>query len=83
MPLTYGGGIESVEIARKILKHGADKICINSFAFKENSFISKCAEEFGKQCVVVSIDCKKVNNVYEVFIDNGKNYKRVLSRSSY
>ena len=72
MPLTYGGGINSLEIARKVLKYGADKICINSYAFKKKLFISECAKEFGSQSVVVSIDCKKINNIHEVFIDNGK-----------
>jgi imidazole glycerol-phosphate synthase subunit HisF len=72
MPLTYGGGIDSVEVARKILKSGADKICINSYAFKNNQFILDCAQEFGSQAVVVSIDCKKKLDKNIVFIEDGK-----------
>ena len=72
MPLTYGGGIDSVEIARKILKSGADKICINSHAFKDNKFITDCAKEFGSQAVIVSIDCKKKLDKNIVFIEGGK-----------
>jgi len=72
MPLAYGGGINTIEMARKILKSGADKICINTAAFKNNNFITSCSKEFGSQAVIVSIDCKKKLDKNIVFIENGK-----------
>tara|TARA_B110000008_G_scaffold272458_1_gene305235 strand:- start:625 stop:1452 length:828 start_codon:yes stop_codon:yes gene_type:complete len=72
MPLAYGGGIDSIEMARKILKNGADKICINSYSFKNKNFITQCAKEFGSQAVIVSIDYKNEENKDIVYIDNGQ-----------
>ena len=72
MPLAYGGGINTVEMAQKILKKGADKIVINTAAFNNNDFITDCAQKFGSQAVIISIDCKKKLDKYIVFIENGK-----------
>ena len=72
MPLAFGGGISSLEQARKILLSGADKVIINSYAFKTPELIEKMAEEFGKQCVVVSIDYKDTGIGKEVFIEGGR-----------
>ena len=72
MPLTFGGGITTVEMARKILKSGADKFSINTKAIKDPLFIKKCANEFGSQSVVVSIDCKKNGENYSIYINNGR-----------
>jgi len=72
MPLTYGGGINNINTARQILKNGADKISINSYAFKNKKFISECARYFGSQSIIVSIDCKKINKDYYVYINDGK-----------
>lgn len=60
MPLTVGGGIRSVEDMRAMLQAGADKISINSSALADPSLISAGAERFGSQCIVLSIDAKKV-----------------------
>lgn len=72
MPLAYGGGVKTIEMAKKILKNGADKIIINTAAFKNNNFITDCAKKFGSQAIIVSIDCKKILDKYIVFVENGK-----------
>ena len=72
MPLTFGGGIKSIDQIKRILASGSDKVVINSQAFKAPEFISTAAKAFGSQCIVVSIDCKKTETGYEVFIEGGK-----------
>jgi cyclase len=59
VPLTIGGGIKTVEHVRWLLKSGADKVSINTYAFENPSIISDAADKFGSQCVVGSIDAKK------------------------
>lgn len=59
MPLVYGGGINSVEQAKKIIQIGYEKIAINSSAYKNHQLIKQIADELGNQCVVASIDVKK------------------------
>ena len=56
MPLTVGGGISDIEHIRGLLNSGADKVAINSAAYNDISLISKGAEKYGSQCIVVSID---------------------------
>jgi imidazole glycerol-phosphate synthase subunit HisF len=58
MPLSVGGGIRSVETARALLRAGADKISINTSAVEDPELISRCADAFGSQAVVVAIDAK-------------------------
>lgn len=73
MPLTVGGGIKTVGQIRRLLKIGADKIALNTYAFKSPSLIRDAANKFGSQAIVVSIDVKRVNaNRYEIFITGGK-----------
>ena len=72
MPLTYGGGIKTVKQAVKILKHGADKISINTAAFRNKKLIKECSMEFGSQSLVISIDYKTLNDNNYVHINNGK-----------
>src|SRR5438477_7300269 len=73
MPLTVGGGIKSVEDMYTMLKAGADKISINSSALATPDLIRAGAEEFGSQCIVVSIDAKKVApERWEVFSHGGR-----------
>jgi len=73
MPLTVGGGIRAVEDMSAMLKAGADKISINSSALADPPLITKGAVRFGNQCIVVSIDCKKVApNRWEVFSHGGR-----------
>jgi len=67
MPLTIGGGIKTIEDVYTILEAGADKISINSEAIRNPSFIHEIATIFGSQCIVCSIDIKKVNNEYKVY----------------
>ncbi len=59
IPLTVGGGIRSVDDARRLLKAGADKISVNTAAVKDPSVISRGADLFGSQCMVVSLDAKR------------------------
>ncbi len=59
MPLTFGGGIRTIEDVRSRIKLGADKITINTLAIENPELITKIASEFGSQCIVVSIDVKK------------------------
>ncbi len=72
MPLTVGGGISSVEDFRTLLGAGADKVSVNSAAVKDKYLISRAAEKFGSQCVVVAIDAKKTDDGYHVFIHGGR-----------
>lgn len=72
IPLTVGGGIRSVEDAKRILRAGADKIGINSAAIKRKELISECAKELGNQCVVVAIDAAKKGDSWRVFSSGGR-----------
>ena len=73
MPLTVGGGIRSLEDMHTMLKAGADKISINSSAIASPDLIRAGAEKFGSQCIVVSIDAKKVvPGRWEVFSHGGR-----------
>jgi imidazole glycerol-phosphate synthase subunit HisF len=73
MPLTVGGGIRSVADMHAMLKAGADKTSINSSALATPELIARGAEKFGSQCVVVSIDAKKVGDGrWEVFSHGGR-----------
>jgi imidazole glycerol-phosphate synthase subunit HisF len=73
MPLTVGGGIRSVEDMYTMLRAGADKISINSSALADPDLIRAGAEKFGSQCIVVSIDARKVApDKWEVFSHGGR-----------
>jgi len=73
MPLTVGGGIRAVDDMSAMLKAGADKVSINSSALATPDLIAVGAEKFGSQCIVVSIDCKKVSpDRWEVFAQGGR-----------
>ena len=72
MPFTFGGGIKTIEDARKRFKLGADKITINSQAIKNGEFITELANEFGSQAIVVSIDAQRNDeNLLKVYKDFG------------
>lgn len=71
VPLAAGGGVRRIEDFRTFMGLGADKVIVNSEAVRNPGFITEAAHLFGSQCVVVSIDAKKVNGKYEVFIDSG------------
>ena len=73
MPLTIGGGIKTLEDVELRLAAGADKVVINTEAFHKPEFVSECAKIFGSQCIVISIDAKKVSPAsWEVFVGFGK-----------
>ena len=73
IPITYGGGINSMKAIENVLKAGADKISINYIAQKNPNLIKEASKKFGSQCIVVSIDVKINNNgKYEVFTSNNK-----------
>ena len=77
MPLTVGGGVRAVGDIRKLLLAGADKVSINSAAVKNPDFVAEAADKFGNQCIVVSIDAKKVSvagetNRWEIFTHGGR-----------
>ena len=72
IPVTAGGGVRNVSDARQLLFSGADKVAINSAAIRNPEIISSIAEEFGSQCVVLSIEAKRKGDSWEAFIDNGR-----------
>lgn len=72
MPLSYGGGITTIEEVKEILYEGAEKVILNATAFKKLDLITQISEQFGSQSAVVSIDVKKdwLGN-YKVYLQNG------------
>lgn len=72
IPLTVGGGINSVSDFERILNCGADKISINSGAIKNPNLIREAARLYGNQCVVLSVDVKRVNDTFTVFTKGGR-----------
>ncbi|TSJ47804.1 imidazole glycerol phosphate synthase subunit HisF [Fluviicola chungangensis] len=72
IPFTVGGGISSVETARKLLRSGADKVSINSSAVKNPALITELANVFGSQCIVVAIDIRKSGESWVVHTHGGK-----------
>lgn len=66
IPLTVGGGINELEDFQRVLKCGADKVSLNSGAIKNPELITKGAMKYGSQCVVLSIDVKRINGEYKV-----------------
>ena len=71
IPFTVGGGISCIEDVDALLKHGADKISINSSAVKNPELINQLSKKFGSQCVVVAIDAKKVEGEWYVHLAGG------------
>lgn len=71
VPIAAGGGIRSVADARKLLRSGADKVVINTILHIDRNLVSELAAEFGKQCLVASVDAKRVDGVFRVLINNG------------
>jgi len=73
IPFSVGGGIRTVSDMRLILRAGADKVSVNTGAFKNPKLITDCANAFGSQCVVLSLDVRKVaDDRWNVFINGGR-----------
>ena len=72
IPLTVGGGINTVEDFDRVLKCGADKVSVNSGAIRDPSLIRNAARKYGDQCVVLSVDAKRVDGQFRVFAKGGR-----------
>lgn len=72
IPLTVGGGINTVEDFDRVLKCGADKVSVNSGAIRNPDLIYEAAKLYGDQCVVISADVKRVDGVFRVFAKGGR-----------
>jgi cyclase len=76
MPLTVGGGVRTLEDCRQLLNAGADKVSMNSSAIKDPDFITAAAGRFGRQCIVVAIDPKRIirdgKELWDVHINGGR-----------
>ena len=72
IPLTVGGGINTVDDFDRVLKCGADKVSVNSGAIADPSLITRAAKIYGDQCVVISADVKRVGGEYRVFSKGGR-----------
>lgn len=72
MPLTVGGGINSLEDIRKLLNAGADKVSLNSSAIKDDRLITEAAAQYGSQCIVVAIDAKRNGDHWDVYLNGGR-----------
>jgi len=74
IPLTVGGGVRSVEDMAELLTHGADKVSVNTAALEDPELLTRCAQIFGSQCVVLAIDARKRADSagWEVFSHGGR-----------
>ena len=72
IPLTVGGGINTVQDFDRVLKCGADKVSVNSGAIRNPDLIPAAAERYGSQCVVISADVKRVDGAFRVFAKGGR-----------
>lgn len=72
VPLTVGGYIKNLDYARQIILSGADKVCINSMFYRNPKVVLSISQHFGKQSVVASLDVRKEDNEYRVYVDQGK-----------
>lgn len=72
IPLTVGGGINTVDDFDRVLKCGADKVSVNSGAIRNPDLINAAAQKYGDQCVVLSVDAKRVDGTYHVFAKGGR-----------
>ncbi len=72
IPLTVGGGINTLDDFERVLKCGADKVSVNSGAIKDPSLIERAAKKYGSQCVVLSMDIKRVDGSYHIFLNGGR-----------
>lgn len=71
IPIAAGGGIRSLERAKELLHSGADKVVVNTLISESPKVIEEIAIEYGRQCIVASVDVKKINNQFTVWTNNG------------
>lgn len=72
IPLTVGGGINTLKDFDRVLKRGADKVSVNSGAVRDPSLVGQAAKRYGNQCVVLSVDVKRVGGAFRVFVKGGR-----------
>jgi cyclase len=72
IPLTVGGGVRTDDDVHALLRAGADKVSVNSAAVRDPSLLSRCADRFGTQCMVVAIDAKRREGGWDVYVDAGR-----------
>ena len=72
IPLTVGGGINTLDDFARVLACGADKVSVNSGAIKDPSLVKRAAKRYGDQCVVLSVDAKRVDGEFRVFAKGGR-----------
>ena len=72
IPLTVGGGINTIDDFDRVLKCGADKVSVNSGAIRNPDLVGEAAKKYGDQCVVLSVDVKRVDGVFRVFAKGGR-----------
>ncbi|WP_455163363.1 imidazole glycerol phosphate synthase subunit HisF [Slackia exigua] len=72
IPLTVGGGVRTLEDFDRVLKAGADKVSVNSGAIADPSLIGRAAKRYGDQCVVLSMDVKRVDETFRLFANGGR-----------
>lgn len=75
IPLTMGGGIQSIHDINQFLRAGADKVAINTFAVKKPSLLAEAAHRFGSQCIVLSVEAKRTGaGTWEAYTDGGREH---------
>jgi len=77
VPLTVGGGLRSLDDIQNVLRHGADKVCINTSAVENHNFISEAAERFGSQCIVAALEVIRKRDGregWEPLVNNGREH---------
>jgi imidazole glycerol-phosphate synthase subunit HisF len=72
IPLTVGGGVRDADDVRELLRAGADKVSMNSAAVRDPAALTRSAERFGAQCMVIAIDARRDGGGWEVYLDGGR-----------
>lgn len=73
VPITAGGGVKDLMTAASLLKNGADKVLVNSIAVEQPHLVNELAEVYGRQCVILGIDLKRVNGELRAYVNHGNN----------
>jgi cyclase len=72
VPLTVGGGVATLEIINQLLRVGADKVLINTAAYRNENFIAEAVNRFGSQCIVLGVDVRQDNGQYSCYSESGR-----------